>query len=161
MKGFRHLAAVCGLALALAIPAVEAVAQEAQPVELSGDVKVEKTVTENGKESRVLSKPDTVVPGDKLVFSTNYRNAGAEVVKDFVVTNPIPEAIRLNAEEAATLDLSVDGGTSWGKLATLTVADANGAKRAAGIDDVTHIRWTIATLAPGATGAVTYSGTVR
>lgn len=161
MKGFRHLAAVCGLALALTVTAAPVAAQESQPVELSGDVKVERTVTEDGKERRVLSKPDTVVPGDKLVFTTSYHNAGADVVKDFIVTNPIPEAIRLAAEDAATLELSVDGGTSWGKLASLTVADGQGGKRPAAVDDVTHIRWSFATLAPGAAGSVTYTGNVR
>ena len=149
------------MALALALPSAEAIAQASKPVELSGDVKVERTVTEDGKERRVLSKPDTVVPGDKLVFTTNYRNAGTEVVKDFVVTNPIPEAIKLTAEDAAKLELSVDGGKAWGKLADLTVPAEDGTKRPASIDDVTHIRWTFATLEPGAAGAVTYSGTVR
>ena len=159
MKGFRLLATICGLALAL--PAVPAAAQAVQPVELKGDVKVDRIVIEEGKERHVLSSPDTVVPGDKLVFTTSYRNAGGDVVTDFIVTDPIPEAVRLSAEDAAVLELSVDGGTRWDKLANLSVDDGKGGTRPATADDVTHIRWTLAKLEPGVAGSVTYSGTVR
>ena len=161
LKSLREFATACGLALALALPSAEALAQAAQPVELSGEVQVERVVKEANGERRVLEKPDTVVPGDKLVFTTNYRNAGPDIVKEFVVTNPLPEAIRLSAEDAAVLELSVDGGTSWGKLAALTVNDGKGGKRPAGVDDITHIRWSFPEIAPGAKGAVTYHGTVR
>ena len=160
-QGLRKLATACGLSLALALAPANAVAQTAQPVELSGEVQIERVIVEGDKERRVLEKPDTVVPGDKLVFTTHYRNVGPEVVKNFVVTNPIPEAIRLAAEDAAVLELSVDDGTAWGKLADLTVTDGKGGKQSAGVDDVTHIRWTFPTLTPGAKGAVTYRGTVR
>lgn len=142
-------------------PTAQAAPQTGQAVELSGEVQVERVIREGGKERRVLEQPDTVLPGDKLVFTTRYNNVGGDVVKDFVVTNPLPQAIRLAAEDAGVLELSVDGARSWGKLAALTVADGKGGKRPAVIDDVTHIRWTIAQLAPGAKGAVTYRGTVR
>ena len=153
------IAAVSGLLASLAAPAVSA--QAAQPVELKGDVKVDKVVVENGKEKRVLIDPKVVVPGDKLIFSTGYRNTGGEPVKDFVVTNPIPEGVMLAPEGAGDLTVSVDGGKTWGKLASFSVSNGQGGTRPAEARDVTHVRWTLAVLAPGATGALTYHAIVR
>lgn len=158
--GYWTFCCVC-IVVAGCLPASGAFAQSAQPVELTGNVMLERTVNDGGQERRVLQSPDTVVPGDLLVFSTNYRNTGGETVKDFVVTNPVPEAIRIGAQDAQSLELSVDGGTAWGKLADLQVSDDKGGMRPAGVDDVTHIRWVFATLEPGAKGTVTYRGTVR
>ena len=62
---------------------------------------------------------------------------------------------------AAMADVSVNGGKSWGKLASLTVTAPDGTKRAAQASDVTHVRWTLALLAPGASGTVTYRAIVR
>lgn len=160
MLGFcRSFALV--LALGTALPVSTAFAQASQPVELSGDVMIERIVTEAGEDRRVLEKPDTVLPGDMLIFSTNYRNTGAEIVKDFVVTIPVPQAVRIGSQDAQSLEVSVDGGSVWGKLAGLQVTDGQGSLRPATVDDVTHIRWVLASLEPGAKGTVTYRGTVR
>lgn len=152
------IAAVSGLLASMTIPAAQA--QAVQPVELKGDVKVDKLVIENGKEKRVLVEPKVVVPGDRLIFSTAYRNAGAEVVKDFVVTNKLPAEVTLAPQGAEKLEVSVDDGKTWGKLATLTVADTAG-RRAAQAGDVTHVRWILPVLAPGANGTLSYNALVR
>lgn len=159
MMKFWHIA-ILG-AVALVSPATAVLAQAQQPVELKGDVQVDKVVVENGKERHVLSAPDVVVPGDRLVFSTTYRNAGNDEVKNFVVTNPLPEGVMLAPEAAATLDVSVDGGKTWGKLAALTLADGQGGTRPALASDVTHVRWTLAALKPGAEGTLSYNAIVR
>ena len=153
------IAAVSALLTAAVVPAVHAATPE--PIELKGDVKVDKLVGEKGKERHVLVAPDVVVPGDKLVFATSYRNVGAVAVSNFVVTNPIPAGIALEDAGAAGLDVSVDGGKSWGKLAALRVAAADGTKRAALAGDVTHIRWSLPQVAPGGTGTVSYHAVVR
>jgi hypothetical protein len=101
------------------------------------------------------------VPGDQIRFVTRYNNAGAETVSDFVIVNPVPDSIRVADESAAELEVSVDGGANWGKLASLTVAGEGEAERPAQSDDVTHIRWTIAKLEPGQAGEVGYSGIVE
>ena len=159
MKAFRIL----GLAGALfaAVTATGAMAQAAQPVELKGDVKIDRLVTENGAARHVLVDPEVVVPGDRLLFSTAYRNAGAAAVRNFVVTNPVPEGVMLAPEGAGTLEVSVDGGKNWGKLAVLAVANGQGGTRPAQSSDVTHLRWTLSTLAPGAQGTLTYNAIVR
>lgn len=138
-------------------------AAQAAPVELNGDVKVDKVVVENGQEKHVLLAPDatSVVPGDKLVFATRYRNNGGAEVKNFVVTNPLPAGVMLAPEGAGSLDVSVDGGKTYGKLAVLKVKGQDGQVRAAQAGDVTHIRWVLPVLAPGATGTLSYNAIVR
>ncbi|QGN56170.1 hypothetical protein [Novosphingobium sp. Gsoil 351] len=128
---------------------------------LTGDVKVETTTVVNGVEKTVLALPKVVVPGNRLVFSTSYRNDSGSPVQNFVVTNPVPEGIAVSASDAARLTVSVDGGKSWGKLAALTVKNAKGVARAAQAADVTHVRWTLATIAPGSSGAVAYHAIVE
>ena len=130
-------------------------------VVLKGDVKVETTVVEKGVETIVLVTPKVVVPGNRLLFSTSYRNDSAAPVQNFVVTNPVPEGIAVASPDAASLTVSVDGGKTWGKLAALSVKDAKGVARSAHAGDVTHVRWTLATIAPGAGGAVAYHAIVK
>lgn len=147
-------------ALALALIPPSAFAQAAQ-VDLQGEVKLEKTVVENGQSRLALLDPKVVVPGDRLVFSTRYQNKGATSVQNFVVTNPVPAAVTLAPDTAADLDVSADGGKSWGRLAALTVADGKGGRRPARFEDVTHIRWTIPAIAAGGIGKVEYHAIVR
>lgn len=144
------------LALGLAPGAVLAAPGQ---VVLKGDVKLEKTVVEAGKSRVVLADPKVVVPGDRLLFSTRYANTGGATVQNFVVTNPLPAAVALDAQ--AGDQVSVDAGTTWGKLAALTVADGKGGRRPAQAGDVTHVRWTLPTIAAGASGQVEYHAIVR
>ena len=136
-------------------------AQATQPIELKGDVQLDKIVVENGREKHVLVEPKVVVPGDKLIFATAYRNTGSAAVSNFVVTNPIPAGVALAQGDAPMADVSVDGGKTWGKLSALTVTGKDGVKRAAQSGDVTHIRWTLASVAPGASGTLSYHAVVR
>jgi uncharacterized repeat protein (TIGR01451 family) len=148
------------LVLGLAFAPAMASAAPGQ-VALEGGVQLEKTVVENGQSHVVLSKPDVVVPGDRLLFTTSYANGGAEAVKNFVVTNPLPEAVALAPDAVGSNAVSVDGGKTFGPLAGLTVAAADGSRRAATASDVTHIRWTIPVIAAGASGQVEYHAIVR
>ncbi len=141
--------------------AAPAAAAAASPVLLVGEVKLDKTVVENGQEKHVLSDPKTVLPGDRLIFTTRYRNAGAVPVNNFVVTNPLPGPVALDPSHVSGLTVSVDGGKSWGALAALTVPDGKGGRRPAIASEVTHIRWILPVVAPGASGAVIYHGVVR
>lgn len=155
----RMMIAALGTVLAGMAPSI-AMAQAA-PVELVSDVKVDRVIVENVTEKHVLSEPGVVVPGDALLFTTQYRNAGTVAIKNFVVTNPLPEAVSLSAEGADKLTVSVDGGKTFGKLAALRVAGADGKARPAQAGDVTHIRWILPVLAPGGSGSLSYHATVR
>lgn len=138
-----------------------ATAQAAQPFELVNDVKVDRVTVVEGKERHALVEPSVVVPGDRLVFSTRYRNNTAAKVENIVVTNPIKPGIAFVSEAAGAADVSVDGGKAWGKLASLTVADGKGGQRAAQASDVTHVRWVLASVAPGAAGTISFNAIVR
>lgn len=157
MKSRTFLTAAVGMMLGAGVVA-PAFAQS-QAVALKGDVKVVRQVTENGKTSEKLEEPSSVIPGDKLVFTTSYTNGGATPATDFVVTNPLPAPVKLAS--GGDFEVSVDGGKTFGALATAKVAGADGAQRAAELGDVTHVRWKLASIAPGASGAVKYFAEVR
>lgn len=157
MTSHPYLTAACAFALAAGV----AVPTWAQPtaVTLEGDVKVVHEVVENGKARETLDEPTQVLPGDRLVFTTRYRNAGDKPVTDFVITNPLPAPVKLT--KAGGFEVSVDGGKSFGPLSALQATGADGKPRTAELGDVTHIRWRLASIAPGGTGAVTYFAEVR
>lgn len=138
-----------------------AFAAPAGPIELVGDVKLEQHSMVGGRDKVELVAPQVVVPGDRLLFSTSYRNTSAAPVENFVVTNPVPAAVAVASESAASNEVSVDGGAHWGRLAALTVPDGLGGRRPATAADVTHIRWVLAVVRSGASGVVTYNAIVR
>ena len=161
MKLFSNLIAATFLA-GVAMTNIAPVSAQEQAIVLEGEVKVEKTVTDaTGATSVELVEPDKIVPGDKLLFSTVYTNSSAEAVENFVVTNPIPSAVTLAPDADAQLTVSTDGGATWGKLAELTVEAEDGTRRAAQHADVTHIRWTLASVSPGESGRLEYPAIIR
>lgn len=165
---YKIVASVCSLAL---VPAplmaqqddmLSQTATPAAPVVLSGDVMVVKTIVDDtGAERTELVKPDLIVPGDRLLFGTEYANNGGEAVTNFVVTNPLPAAVRLAPDSDPALVVSVDGGASWGQLSALTVKAEDGSDRSASHADVTHVRWTLALIEPGMSGRLEYPAIIR
>lgn len=139
------------------------VAQGHDSVALNSQMFVEKIRTDlNGRERRILQPAAKISSGDRLVFVLRYRNQGAEPVRHFVVTNPVPGSIQFDAAPARDLIVSVDGGSNWGPLETLKVRTAAGGIRPALPQDVTHIRWTFkSAIRPGDTGQLSFRGTVR
>lgn len=137
-------------------------AQNAAPLQLHSDVKVDKIVMADGQTKHVLSDPEVVVPGDRLLFRTQYRNTGGQEVTDFVVTNPLPNGVALDPAAKAPAQVSIDGGVSWGGLESLKVVDtATGSQRPAQVGDVTHVRWVLRSVKPGETGEVSFNAIVR
>ena len=146
----------------LAVAATGPLAAQEQPIELAGDVKLVVTTTDDaGQSTTSFIAPEKVVPGDRLLFTTDFRNGGAELVENFVVTNPLPGAVQLASDADPGLLVSVDGGTTWGQLNALSVALEDGSSRAATHSDVTHVRWTLASVQPGESGRVEYPAIVR
>lgn len=150
------------LAIAAAATA-PAAAIASNAVALNSDVMVERTSTDaNGRPVVSLEEPRVVVPGDRLVFVIRYRNNGAQPAADFVITNPMPEAVAYQATDDVNARVSVDGGRSWGALSELSVNGADGTVRPARPEDVTHVRWVFAQpLASGQAGRLMYRGVVR
>lgn len=148
---------------ALALPGVPLAAQtSASPINLTGDVKAVKIITEaDGSARTELVEPTAIIPGDRLIFGTDYANNGSAAVTNFNVTNPLPAAVRLAPDADPALEVSVDGGKTWGVLAALTVPSPEAAARPATHADVTHVRWVLASIAPGAKGRLTYPAIIR
>ena len=135
----------------------------ANQVALDNHVFVERVSTDaEGKQRILLEEPKVVVPGDRLVFVLNYRNAGAQPADKFVVTNPMPSAVRFADAGDTRPFVSVDGGKQWGLLSDLSIPMAGGERRAAQPADVTHIRWAFQTPIPvGGTGKLMFRGVVK
>lgn len=161
MKFINKFFAIALVIMTGAVTVSAANAQE-QSITLVGDVKLVKVSLDDGGETTTeLVEPDTIVPGDKLIFTTAYKNVSGETVENFIVTNPLPKPVRLAGDADSDLDLSVDGGTTWGKLGELRVTNGDGTVRAATHADVTHVRWTLATVAPGESGNLEYPAIIR
>jgi uncharacterized repeat protein (TIGR01451 family) len=154
---------IAAAASAMLLPGIPVAAQAAaNPIALVGDVKAEKVITApDGTERTELVEPSTIIPGDRLIFGTSYSNSGSEAASNVVVMNPLPAAVRLAPDADPALDVSVDGGKSWGKLAALKLANPDGSQRSATHADVTHVRWVIPSIAPGAEGRLTYPAIIR
>lgn len=133
----------------------------AEPVTLSSSVAVETTAIVAGKAHTVLRVPDMVTPGDRLVFSTSYQSQSARALTRFVVTNPIPANVAFLSASGSDATVSVDGGKSWGVLGKLTKNVDGSLPRPAQAGDVTHVRWIVATIAPGSRGSLIYRANVR
>lgn len=153
--------AVFGI-FAMACAAIAAPLAAQQPLQLKTDVKAVKSIeNDDGTTVTALVDPEIVVPGDRVIFGTEYANSGTEPVENFIVTNPLPAAVRLAADADPALVVSVDGGKTWGALAELQVMQDGAVPRAAGPEDVTHIRWTLAVVAPGESGRLEYPAIIR
>src|SRR5690606_3081757 len=148
------------MALAALLPSH---AQAADQIALDNNIFVERVKTDGAGRKRVLlEEPKAVVPGDRLVFVLNYRNASPRTADRFVITNPLPAAVRYAAAADSGALVSVDGGRAWGRLAELSVALPDGTRRPAQPADVTHIRWAIQKPVPaGASGKLIFRGVVR
>ncbi|WP_242446037.1 hypothetical protein [Sphingopyxis lindanitolerans] len=135
----------------------------ANQVALDNSVFVERVTTDaSGRQRILLEEPKAVVPGDRLVFVLNYRNAGARAADRFVITNPMPSAVRFVGAGDTRPIVSVDGGRSWGALDTLTVPLTDGSRRPAQPADVTHIRWAFQKPIPaGGAGKLMFRGVVK
>lgn len=152
--------------LSLLVPAALFAQQVAAPaVALTSAIQVVKDVKDGtGKTKRVLQEPTRVLPGDPLVVWLNYRNASKKPATAFVINNPIPAAMEYTAfgENSGWGLVSVDGGKTFGALATLKVTGKDGKPRPAVAFDVTHLRWTFKQpIAPGAAGTLSFYGVVK
>lgn len=149
--------------LALFALLAPAAAMAADNVSLTSKVLVERVKAgADGKPVTVREEPGVVTPGDRLVFVLGYRNGDAEPATGFTLTNPIPPSVAFTGTDDSSAVVSVDGGKSWGQLAALKVAQADGTSRPAVAADVTHIRWSFGKpIAAGAGGELSFRGTVE
>jgi len=163
MARFAKFLAGLALAGAVAGAACPAFAGNAPGIEISSDVFVERVeIAPDGSRVISLEQPTRVLPGENLIFVLAWRNSGNEAARDFVVTNPLPGAVRFDGTADGREQVSIDGGASWGRLADLFVTLPNGEQRPALRDDVTHVRWVISDeISKGSEGKLKFRGVVR
>jgi len=130
---------------------------------LSSEIFVERVQQDaQGKTKTVLEAPKLVTPGDKLLFVLTYKNNGSAPASDFLINNPVPEAVSFAGTDSQEAVYSVDGGKNWGALPALKVKQADGTERPAQPSDVTHVKWQFAKAIPaGAEGKLSFRGVVK
>ncbi len=118
-------------------------------------------------EKLLVRQPATLVqPGEIVIYTNSFTNAGKQAAEKVTVNNPVPantEYLAGSATEAGyDLVFSIDQGKTFGKPAALTVPDGKGGQRPADPKEYTNLRWTMqAPLKPGATGVVEFRVRVK
>ena len=117
--------------------------------------KEEVSVNAAGERETRLVPAQTVIPGERVVYTITFRNVGAEPA-EVVITNPIDESLTYVEGSAfgpgAVVEFSVDGGNTFAAADGLVVVE-EGAERPATPRDYTHVRWVMQNdLAAGAQG---------
>lgn len=121
-------------------------------IALDSAVFVERTTPDS---ARSLEPAHDLSPGDRLVYLVKWYRLGGS--GGFVVTNPLPRSVYFQSSANGNEEVSIDGGRSWGKLASLRIG-----ARIATPEDVTHVRWRVApTTAAKGSGRIAYSAIVR
>jgi uncharacterized repeat protein (TIGR01451 family) len=148
---------------AAALAQAKPVAVAAPAVTLKSETFVARATTDaSGKKKNELFPALRVLPGDPLVFMVSYQNTGKQAATKFVINNPVPNGVDFTGVEQNWATLSVDGGKTYGALASLKVKKADGTMRGALPSDVTHIRWLFATpIAAGGQGRVMFYAVVK
>ena len=136
----------------------------AEPLEVRSTVLVEaRRHALDGSTRVVLTAPAKVVPGDRIVYVLAYRNTGNMPLASVVLADPLPAGVvyRAPADGSPAPELSVDGET-YGTLAELRVAAADGTSRPATAEDVRHVRWRLTSpIAAGGRGQVAFAALLK
>jgi len=141
----------------------------ATPFALTAKQTVEKEVTRtlaNGQTVTEQVEATLVTPGEKVVYTFDIVNDDNDAVTNLVLAMPVPKEIRFiegSADRAgARVRYSTDGGQTYASRDALVMPDANGASRAATVDDITHVQWNIAgPIAIGGSDKVLFKGRLR
>jgi hypothetical protein len=117
-------------------------------VDISRSVYIER----NAGGARAIEPASTLRKGDKVVLVVEWRADDAR--RGFTVQSAVPRDLAFQRAGSDTVEMSIDGGRSWGRLGGLKVGD-----RLASVEDVTHLRWRVA--AGSDRGMLSYSAVVR
>lgn len=143
-----------------------AFAQSAGHLEVTTIVQKEIVIeNEDGEAEKQLVVAETVVPGERVVYTITFVNVGEEPAQNVVITNPIAESLTYVAGSATngsmTVEFSADGGKTFGLPGELRIND-EGIDRPAATQDYTHVRWVMKTeLEVGATGSASFAAVLQ
>lgn len=127
--------------------------------------KEELTITDEGKTETRLVSVKTITPGERVVYTTTFRNIGEEPAESVVITNPISESLTYLDGSAfgpgTVIEFSVDGGVTYADASELTVVEDD-VSRPASAEDFTHVRWVMqSNLAAGAQGTARFTAVLN
>ena len=127
--------------------------------------KEEVSVNAAGERESCLVPAETVIPGERVVYTITFRNISEEPADSVVITNPIDESLTYVEGSAfgpgAVIEFSVDGGSTFGSADRLVVRE-EGAERPAEPGDYTHVRWVMKNdLAAGAQGMARFTAALN
>jgi uncharacterized repeat protein (TIGR01451 family) len=149
------------LLIATYCTATQAWAEDDSPVTLTLSV-LKEVVTKQDDGSKHIDyiEPSIVVPGDVVVYNTEYNNRGEQTLQEVAIVNPVAEHTTYVSDSATGLNTSitysVNNGEDFGQPQTLMITDSNGKRRLANNQDYTHIRWVVDSVAPGVNGSVSF-----
>ena len=139
------------------------IAALAQP-KISINMTAEKEVVEvvNGKQITKRMPAETAGPGQKLIFTLQYKNDGNEKATNVKVDNPIPDntvyIVGSGIGKNSKMLFSIDGGKTYKQPSLLTyeetLPDGKKVKKQASPEQYTHVRWVISEVLPGNEGTV-------
>ena len=154
----KHLFAI---AVAIALLLMSASAWSQGTLDVQTTVQKETvTVNDDGEQVKTLVPAESVIPGERVVYTITFRNTGDEPADDVVISNPISENLTYVPGSAfgpgMALQFSVDGIT-FAAADELTVEE-DGESRPAKPEEYRHIRWVMQNdLVAGAQGTVRFS----
>jgi uncharacterized repeat protein (TIGR01451 family) len=161
--GMSIFRSVCFLVVALSVAAF---AQEDGHLKVKTVVqKEEVSVNAAGERETRLVSAETVIPGERVVYTITFRNISEGPADNVVITNPIDESLTYVEGSAfgpgTNVEFSVDGGNSFGTADQLTVVE-EGVERPADPRDYTHVRWVMQSdLAAGAQGMARFTAVLN
>lgn len=148
----------------LALVAVAAATPAAAQVSLENKVMKEtQTRSADGSVRTQITPAKSLAPGATAIYVMTYRNGGRTPASNLVISNPISKDVMYAGvgPNSTAPEVSVDGGRTFGPLASQRVR-AGAGFRSAQASDVTNVRWIVAgPVAPGTSGSVSYRGTVK
>ena len=160
----KHLFAL--IAILLIIP-VSALASPEVSIKTVAEKEVIETV--NGKQVKKRVAAKDANPGQKLIFTLNYKNKGNEKAVNVKIDNPIPEdttyVVGSGIGKNSKMLFSIDGGKTYESPSLLkyevTLNDGKKVKKQASPDQYTNVRWVINEIPPGKSGKVGFQVQVK
>jgi len=156
------------IALLLSILAWPAMAWAAPELKVSVSAEKEVAINESG-EMRIERVPArNIQPGDEIIYTITFLNAGDEAASNVVIEDPVPaNGIYIagsNIAPGAETSFSIDGGTNFAAPGSLTyeIRTADGVQeRMAEPSKYTHIRWVLDEITAGESGHTSFRVRVK
>lgn len=151
----------------LAFAALSTTAVSAQALTAKQTVEKETSVIgADGAVQTVREAVETIVPGERIIYSLDFENDKSEPANDIVLTMPIPAEVQYIEGTAdspqSNVTFSADGGESFSSRQSVMVMDAAGNIRAAGAGELTHIRWSVpGPVQAGDSGVLSFAASVK